>query len=56
LVTACIPEEKQAELKEELKMEEESLVPVLRGIIVGHFSGNSAVFALGWAVHTFLAQ
>jgi hypothetical protein len=54
LISACVPVDKWADVNEQLKDEEGSLVFQLGTLMVGKVAGSTLVFALGWAVHMFL--
>lgn len=53
LITACVPEEKQTEVAEALKAEDDDIGVKLFGLIVGQVTGSSVVLFLGWVVYTF---
>jgi len=55
MIDACVPEEKRAELTEQLLEEDKGLAGRLGGGVLGEAVGVSITLGLGWAVHTFLA-
>jgi hypothetical protein len=55
MIDACVPEEKRAELTEQLLDEDKRLPLRLGGVVFGEALGVSFTLGLGWAVHTFLA-
>ena len=55
MIDACVPEEKLAELTEQLLEEDKGLAGRLGGGVLGEAVGVSITLGLGWAVHTFLA-
>jgi hypothetical protein len=54
MIDACVPEEKRAELTEQLLEEDKGLVGRLFGGVFGEALGVTLTLGLGWAVHTFL--
>jgi len=55
MIETCVPEEKRAELTEQLLEEDKGLAGRLGGGVIGEAFGVTFTLGLGWAVHTFLA-
>jgi hypothetical protein len=53
-VDACIPEDKQESVKEQLEEHAEQVWWEVGSTIFGKLIGNSITLAIGWAIHTFL--
>jgi hypothetical protein len=54
LVVACVPLEKQDEVREEIEEEKKNLHWTLGGAIIGEAIVIAFALGVGWAVHTFL--
>ncbi len=54
VLDACVPQEKQEDVREMLKREEEGVVGQAVGKVFGKIAGNTVALALGWGIHTFL--
>ena len=55
MLRACVPEEKWAEVKDELETENKELGSRLGWQLFARGLGATLTLALGWIVHTFLA-
>jgi len=53
IVTACVPEHKDAEVKEELKEKAEGVWGELGIYLFSHIGGYAFTLGFGWLVHTF---
>ena len=54
VVNACVPDEKRAELYEELKAEDDDMWVKLGTEIFGQVGRSSVALAIGFAIHLFL--
>lgn len=54
ILDACVPQEKREEVMELIKVENKEIWVKIGIGVFSKFVGNTFVFLIGWAVHTFL--